>query len=86
MKKNIMDLEQKIIKQKNELKALKKKKIELEKKSFEKKINSIAVAYKKNKEFEKELDELCQKHNVNLKSFSKNNLDNLEQKQLTIKK
>ena len=86
MKKNIMDLEQKIIKQKNELKALKKKKIELEKKSFEKKINSIAVAYKKNNEFEKELDELCQKHNVNLKSFSKNNLDNLEQKQLTIKK
>ncbi|MDO2409197.1 hypothetical protein [Campylobacter magnus] len=80
MKKNIMDLEQKIIKQKNELKALKKKKNELEKKSFEKKINSIAVAYKKNKEFAKELDELCQKHNVNLKSFSKNNLDNLEQK------
>lgn len=80
MKKNIMDLEQKIIKQKNELKALKKKKIELEKKSFEKKINSIAVAYKKNKEFAKELDELCQKYNVNLKSFSKNNLDNLEQK------
>ena len=80
MKKNIMDLEQKIIKQKNELKALKKKKIELEKKSFEKKINSIAVAYKKNKEFAKELDELYQKHNVNLKSFSKNNLDNLEQK------
>ena len=80
MKKNIMDLEQKIIKQKNELKALKKKKIELEKKSFEKKINSIAVAYKKNKEFAKKLDELCQKHNVNLKSFSKNNLDNLEQK------
>ena len=34
MKKNIMDLEQKIIKQKNELKALKKKKIELEKKVF----------------------------------------------------
>ena len=80
MKKNIMDLEQKIIKQKNELKTLKKKKIELEKKSFEKKINSIAVAYKKNKEFAKELDELCQKYNVNLKSFSKNNLDNLEQK------
>ena len=80
MKKNIMDLEQKIIKQKNELKALKKKKIELEKKSFEKKINSIAVACKKNKEFAKELDELCQKYNVNLKSFSKNNLDNLEQK------
>ena len=80
MKKNIMDLEQKIIKQKNELKALKKKKIELEKKSFEKKSNSIAVAYKKNKEFTKELDELCQKHNVNLKSFAKNNLDNLEQK------
>ena len=47
---------------------------------FEKKFNSIAVAYKKNKEFAKELDELCQKHNVNLKSFSKNNLDNLEQK------
>ena len=80
MKKNMMDLEQKIIIQKNELKALKKKKIELEKKSFEKKINSIAVAYKKNKEFAKELDELCQKYNVNLKSFSKNNLDNLEQK------
>lgn len=76
MDKNIMDLEQKIIEQTKELKALKKKKIELEKKSFEKKISSIARAYKKNNEFAKELDELCQKYNVDLKIFPKNNLEN----------
>ena len=64
MPKIIQSLDEKIASRNEELKALKKKKKELEAKKINASISAILKAMKKNKDFANEFEVLCKKYNV----------------------
>lgn len=71
MPKVAIDIDKKISEFEQSLKALKKKKADIEKRKLTNKVSIIIKAMNKNAEFSNELNELCKKHNIDLEPKAK---------------